>query len=104
MALHLFPSRLALKSRLGSLREAPLAKVSFPFPLEPPATHTSPLASQTGWSHFHASVRSGPALRMTSRSLVRVALRQSPSSSMYVVSSRDGFELPGAGFFIAYSS
>src|SRR6185295_17145330 len=67
IARRVFPSRLELKSFIGSLREAPRANVSFTTCLYDSPVQTIPTWDQTGvpgdfgFSHFHSSRISGSA-------------------------------------------
>src|SRR5213079_540408 len=79
------PSRLELKRRAGSFRDAPLAKVSFTAFLYDSPVQMMPSCDHTGvpgffsFTHFHSSTTSGSACWMSLRILLSVAPRQSPS-------------------------
>src|SRR5204863_1040375 len=95
IARRTFPSRLELKRRAGSFRDAPLAKVSFttflydsPVQMMPSCDHTG-VPGVVGLTHFHSSTTSGSASLMSARILVRVVPRQSPSSAILVEMSFD---------------
>src|SRR3954471_8633771 len=60
IARRTFPSRLELKRRAGSSRDAPLAKVSFTTLLYDSPVQMIPSCDQTGVPlHFHSSTTSG---------------------------------------------
>src|SRR4029077_8125526 len=88
IARRTLPSRLELKRRAGSFRDAPLAKVSFTTLLYDSPVQMMPPCDQTGvpglvaLTHFHSSTTSGSACLMSLRILVRVSPRQSPSSAI----------------------
>src|SRR5258706_4575111 len=90
IARRTFPSRLELKRRAGSFKDAPLANVSFTTFLYVSPVQTIPLCDQTGtpaiafdgFFHFRSSVISGSASRISARMRARVSPRQSPSSSI----------------------
>src|SRR5258706_10650617 len=81
MARLVLPSRLELKSPVGSLSEAPLAKVIFtPFLYVSPV-QIIPACDHTGTPlHFHSSTTSGSACLMRIRTRASVSPRQSLSS------------------------
>src|SRR6185436_8535459 len=90
IARRVFPSRLELKRRAGSLSDAPLAKVSFTTFLLDSPVQRMPSCDQTGVPiHFHSSTTSGSASLMSLRILARVAPRQSPSSAILFEMSAD---------------
>src|SRR6185437_10411124 len=90
IARRAFPSRLELKRRAGSFRDAPLAKVSFTTFLYDSPVQMMPPCDQTGVPiHFHSSTTSGSASLMSVRILPRVFPRQSPSSAILVEMSSD---------------
>src|SRR5438445_3074159 len=95
IARRTFPSRLELKRRAGSFRDAPLAKVSFTTFLYDSPVQMMPSCDQTGvpgllgLTHFHSSTMSGSASLMSLRILVRVSPRQSPSSAILFEMSSD---------------
>src|SRR6266540_2303076 len=75
IARRTFPSRLELKRRAGSFRDAPLAKVSFtaflyvsPVQIMPSCDHTG-MPGLVGLTHFHSSTTSGSASWMSLRIL-----------------------------------
>src|SRR3984893_2420040 len=102
IARRTFPSRLELKRRAGSLRDAPLAKVSFTTLQEDPPVQIMPSCDQTGVPiHFHSSTTSGSAFLMSLRILLRVSPRQSPSSAiLFEISSDAGWPWLAPGFFM----
>src|SRR6202049_4033354 len=86
------PSSPALKSLSGSGRCAPLAKVSFTFPLWALATAIIPSRDHTGLPiHFHSSIISRSAARMLLRTLANVLPRQSVISAISWSIRSDGF-------------
>src|SRR6266581_6478164 len=95
IARRTFPSRLELKRRAGSFRNAPLAKVSFTAFLWDSPVQMMPSCDQTGvpglfgFTHFHSSTMSGSASLMSLRMLLRVSPRQSPSSAILFEMSSD---------------
>src|ERR1700704_4792936 len=90
IARRTFPSRLELKRRAGSFRDAPLAKVSFTTFLYDSPVQMMPSCDQTGAPrHFHSSTTSGSASLMSLRILPRVSPRQSPSSAILFEMSSD---------------
>src|SRR6185503_4065780 len=80
IALRVLPSRLELKRPDGSGTLAPRAKVSFTTFLYASPVQTMPPWDQTGLSHFHSSITSGSAARISARIRARVSPRH-PSSS-----------------------
>jgi len=83
IARRAFPSRLELKRRAGSFKDAPLAKVSFTTFLYDSPVQMMPSCDQIGVPiHFHSSTTSGSASLMSLRILLRVSPRQSPSSAI----------------------
>src|SRR5258708_912279 len=90
IARRVFPSRLELKRRAGSFRDAPLAKVSFTTFLYDSPVQTMPPCDQIGVPiHFHSSTTSGSASLMSLRILLRVSPRQSASSAILFEMSSD---------------
>src|SRR5665811_2100351 len=95
IARRTFPSRLELKRRAGSARDAPLAKVSFTTLLYDSPVQMIPSCDQTGvpgvegFTHFNSSTASGSASLMSLRILLRVSPRQSPSSAIVFEMSSD---------------
>src|SRR3954470_24293100 len=84
------PSRLELKSRVGSLRNAPLAKVSFTTCLYDSPVVMMPSRDQMGVPiHFHSSTAFGSASLISLRILASVSPRQSPSSAILFEISSD---------------
>src|SRR6478752_844344 len=83
MARRTFPSRLELKRRAGSFKDAPLKKVSFTIDL-----YDSPVQMPPSWDHagvpihFTSSRTSGAASLMRPRILGSASPRQSPSSTI----------------------
>src|SRR3954452_15801971 len=88
IARRVFPSRLELKRRPGSFRDAPLANVSFTTLVYDSPVQMMPSCDQTGvpglvgLTHFHSSTTSGSASLMSRRTLLRVSPRQPPSSAI----------------------
>src|SRR3954462_8111789 len=88
MARRVPPSSEELKSREGSGRLAPYAKVSFTTFLYVSPVQTIPSCDQTGtpaiafdgFRHFRSSVIAGSASRISARTWARVAARQSCGS------------------------
>src|SRR5271169_2683480 len=70
IARRTFPSRLELKRRAGSFRDAPLAKVSFTTFLYDSPVQMMPSCDQTGVVHFHSSTTRGSASLMSLRILL----------------------------------
>src|SRR5664280_103407 len=95
IARRTFPSRLELKRRAGSCRDAPLAKVSFTTLLYDSPVQMMPSCDQTGvpgdedFTHFNSSTASGSASLTSLRILLRVSPRQSPSSAIRFEMSSD---------------
>src|SRR5207249_3896495 len=96
IARRTFPSRLELKRRAGSFRDAPLAKVNFtmdlyvsPVQMIPSCDHVG-VPGLVGFTHFNSSTTSGSAFLMSVRILLRVFPRQSPSSAILFEMSSDG--------------
>src|SRR5437764_1652624 len=90
IARRTLPSRLELKRPVGSLRNAPLAKVSFTMALYDSPVQMMPSCDQIGVPiHFHSSTTSGSASLMSLRILLRVSPRQSPSSTILFEMSSD---------------
>src|SRR5437016_14586530 len=102
IARRTFPSRLELKSRAGSFRDAPLAKVSFTTFLQDSPVQMMPSCDQIGVPiHFHSSTTSGCAFLMGLRILLRVSPRQSPSSTiLFEMSSGADWPWLAPDFFI----
>src|SRR6267142_170720 len=102
IARRVFPSRLELKRRAGSFRDAPLAKVSFTTFLYDSPVQMMPSCDQIGVPiHFHSSTTSGSAFLMSMRILLRVSPRQSPSSAiLFEVSSDAGCPWLAPDFFM----
>src|SRR5262245_52910118 len=95
IARRVFPSRLELKRRAGSFRDAPLAKVSFttdlygsPVQMIPSCDHVG-VPGFVGFTHFNSSTTSGSASVMSVRIRLRVSPRQSPSSAIRFEMSSD---------------
>src|SRR5437588_503405 len=95
IARRTFPSRLELKRRAGSFRDAPLAKVSFTTFLYDSPVQMMPSCDQTGvpglvgLTHFHSSTTSGSASLISLRILLRVSPRHSRSSAILSEMSSD---------------
>src|SRR5213592_2574883 len=96
IARRTFPSRLELKRRAGSFRDAPLAKVNFtmdlyvsPVQMIPSCDHVG-VPGFVGFTHFNSSTTSGSASLMSVRTLLRVFPRQSLSSAILFEMSCDG--------------
>src|SRR5438093_1360552 len=96
IARRTFPSRLELKRRAGSFRDAPLAKVNFtmdlyvsPVQMIPSCDHVG-VPGFGGFTHFNSSTTSGSAFLMSVRILLRVSPRQSPSSAILFEMTSDG--------------
>src|SRR2546422_9649288 len=96
IARRTFPSRLELKRRAGSFRDAPLAKVNFtmdlyvsPVQMIPSCDHVG-VPGFVGFTHFNSSTTFGSAFLMSVRILLRVSPRQSPSSAILFEMSCDG--------------
>src|SRR5437867_12112099 len=107
IARRTFPSRLELKRRAGSFRNAPLAKVSFttflydsPVQMMPSCDHTG-VPGLVGLTHFHSSTTSGSASWMSDRILLRVFPRQSPSAVIvFEMNSDADWSWPVRDFFM----
>src|SRR5882724_7973078 len=110
IARRTFPSRLELKRRAGSFRDAPLAKVSFTTFLYDSPVQMMPSCDQIGmpglfgFTHFHSSTTSGSASLMSLRILLRVFPRQSPSSAILFEMSSDADWLWLTPDFFMFSS
>src|ERR1700722_20395314 len=103
IARRTFPSRLELKRRAGSFRDAPLAKVSFTTFLYDSPVQMMPSCDQTGVPiHFHSSTTSGTASLMSLRILPRASPRQSPSSAiLFEMRSEAGLSSLATDFFMS---
>src|SRR5204863_7609679 len=109
IARRTLPSRLELKRRAGSFRDAPLAKVSFttllydsPVQMMPSWDHTG-VPGLVGFTHFHSSTTSGSASLISLRILPRVFPRQSPSSAIrFEMSSDADWPWLAADFFMFF--
>src|SRR3989442_3348105 len=95
IARRVFPWSLELKSRAGSFRDAPLAKVSFttflydsPVQMMPSCDHVG-VPGFVGFTHFNSSTTSGSASLISVRILLRVFPRQSRSSAIRFEMSAD---------------
>src|SRR4051794_1755626 len=96
MARLTFPSRLELKSRAGSFRDAPLKNVSFTTDLYDSPVQMPPSWDHTGVPiHFHSSRTSGAASLMRARIRASVSPLQSPSSAILSLMSLEA-ALPSA--------
>src|SRR6267142_2484575 len=85
------PSRLELKMREGSAREAPLAKVISTTLLYVSPVQIIPLCDQTGVPlHFHSSATSGTASLIRARIRESISPLQSPRPSILASISSDG--------------
>src|SRR6266704_3476997 len=80
IALRVLPSKLELKRRDGSGILAPRANVSFTTFVYASPVQTIPWCDQTGLVHFHSSVISGSASRISARIRARVSPRHPPRS------------------------
>src|SRR5256714_5135179 len=90
IARRTFPSRLELKRRAGSFRDAPLAKVSFTIFLYDSPVQMMPSCDHIGVPiHFHSSTTPESASLMSLRILLKVCPRQSPSSAILLSISSD---------------
>src|SRR4051812_30256999 len=99
MARLVLPSRLELKSRDGSCKEAPLAKVIFTTFLYVSPVQIIPACDHTGTPlHFHSSTTSGSACLMTIRTRASISPRQSFSSLILASISREGDSSPFFSF------
>src|SRR3990172_10373659 len=94
-----FASRPALNRPMGSLREAPLKKLTFTCPLKAEAAQTRPSWAQTGVPHFHSSAIPGDALRTMFRILASTGPRQSSCDVMYAVMRFEESDLEGVEVF-----
>src|SRR5438552_11369927 len=102
IALRVLPSKLELKRRDGSGILAPRANVSFTTFVYASPVETIPWCDQTGvpgevgFTHFHSSVISGSASRISARMRARVSPRHPPRSRMRWSMSREaGFPVIG---------
>src|SRR4051812_15433767 len=83
IARRTFPSRLELKRRAGSFRDAPFANVSFTTFLYDSPVQMMPSCDQTGVPiHFHSSTTSGSASLISFRIRPSVFPRQSARSAI----------------------
>src|SRR5258706_3997926 len=90
IALRVLPSKLELKRRDGSGRLAPRANVSFTTFVYASPVQTIPWCDQTGVPiHFHSSVTSGSASRISARMRARVSPRHPPRSRIRWSISRE---------------
>src|SRR5207302_4692865 len=89
IALRMLPSKLELKRRAGSGIQAPRANVSFTTFLYASPVQTIPWCDQTGFIHFHSSVMSGSASRISARMRARVSPRHPPRSRIRWSMSRE---------------
>ena len=100
IARRTFPSRLELKRRAGSFRDAPLAKVSFTTFLQDSPVQMIPSCDHTGVPiHFHSSTTSGSASLMSLRILLKISPRQSPGWAILLSISSDADCLDRARLF-----
>src|SRR4051794_16497846 len=91
MARLVLPSRLELKRREGSCKEAPLTKVIFTTFLYVSPVQIIPACDHTGTPlHFHSSITSGSASLIRLRTRASVSPRQSLSSSILASISLEG--------------
>jgi hypothetical protein len=98
IALRVLPSKLELKRRDGSGILAPRANVSFTTFVYASPVQTFPWCDQTGVPiHFHSSVISGSASRISARMRASVSPRHPPRSRIRWSMSRE------AGFPVARS-
>src|SRR5271155_1967944 len=107
MARRVFPSRLELKRPDGSFRDAPLANVILTTFLYVSPVQTIPPWDHTGVPiHFHSSRISGSASLMRARIRPSVSPRQSPSSAILLLISREAVapSCPAPERFIVASS
>src|SRR2546421_10168083 len=97
IALRVLPSKLELKRPDGSGTLAPRANVSFTTFLYASPVQTIPSCDQTGVPlHFHSSVISGSASRISARMRARVSPRHPPRSRIRWSMSREaGFPVIG---------
>src|SRR5687767_4741359 len=79
-ALRVLPPKLELKRRNGSGMLAPRANVSFTTFVYASPVQTIPWWDQTGLLHFHSSIISGSASRISARMRARVSPRHPPRS------------------------
>src|SRR5947207_3091343 len=106
IALRVLPSKLELKRRDGSGILAPRANVSFTTFVYASPVETIPWCDQTGvpgevgFTHFHSSVISGSASRISARMRARVSPRHPPRSRMRWSMSRPGASSFGDVFFL----
>src|SRR5688572_33108643 len=90
IALRVLPSKLELKRRDGSGILAPRANVSFTTFVYASPVQTIPWCDQTGVPiHFHSSVISGSASRISARMRARVSPRHPPRSRIRWSMSRE---------------
>src|SRR3989442_29506 len=90
IALRVLPSKLELKRRDGSGILAPRANVSFTTFVYASPVQTIPWCDQTGVPiHFHSSVISGSASRISARMQARVSPRHPPRSRIRWSMSRE---------------
>src|SRR5215471_1824787 len=105
IARRTLPSRLELKRRVGSLSDAPFAKVSLTTLLYDSPVQMMPSCDQIGVPiHFHSSTTSGSASLISLRILLRVSPRQSPSSAILFEMSADADWTAGEPDFFMFSS
>ena len=84
----------------GTLRtmiRAPRANVSFTTFVYASPVQTIPWCDHTGTLHFHSSVISGSAARMSARMRARVSPRHPPRSRMRWSMSREAGSVPACG-------
>jgi hypothetical protein len=89
IARRVLPVKLELKRRDGSGIVAPRAKVSFTTFAYASPVQTIPWRDQTGLLHFHSSVISGSASRMSARMRASVSPRHPPRSRIRWSMSRE---------------
>src|SRR5688500_9025625 len=90
IALRVLPTKLELKRRDGSGILAPRANVSFTTFVYASPVQTIPWCDQTGVPiHFHSSVISGSASRISARTRARVSPRHPPRSRIRWSMSRE---------------
>src|SRR5512134_261702 len=110
IALRVLPSKLELKRREGSGTLAPRANVSFATFVYASPVQTIPRCDQTGFIHFHSSVISGSACRISARMRARVSPRHPPRSRIRWSMSREaGFGgdlafVPAFAVFVALAA
>src|SRR5262245_56732733 len=97
IALRVLPSKLALKRRDGSGTLAPRANVSFTTFVYASPVQTIPSCDQTGFVHFHSSVISGSAARISARMRASVSPRHPPRSRIRWSISREAGFPPAPG-------